>query len=212
VARSVKNRSTYRQEQAAATRDRIAAAARRLFGSAGYGATSMEAIAAEAGVGVRTVYSAFGAKREILSRICELWLEQAGARERAAEVFAEPDPERRLRAAAGWLTNLYASGFDVVMIFEAATDESPKTRALLRSKLAGRNEVMDAMIASLGEHLRVPLPEAQAVYRALAAPGVYRELVDESGWAPERFERWVADALHRHLLASSNASDTTRGS
>jgi AcrR family transcriptional regulator len=196
----VKGRSTYRQEQAAATRERIAEAARRLFAVHGYGATSMEAIAAEAGVAVRTVYAAFGAKREILSLICERWLVQAHARERAEEVFAEPDPLRRLRGAAGWLTNLYSAGFDVVMIFEAATDEGPETRALLRSKLAGRNDVMDAMIASLGDQLQVPLPEAQAVYRALAAPGVYRELVDESGWTPEQFEQWVADALERHLL------------
>lgn len=207
MARTVKARSTYRQEQAAATRDRIAEAARTLFATAGYGATSMETIAAEAGVAVRTVYSAFGAKREILSHICERWLERAGARERAGEVFAEPDPTRRLRAAAGWLVNLYAAGFDVVMIFEAATDESPETRALLRAKLAGRNEVMDAMIASLGEHLRVPLPEAQAVFRALAAPGVYRELVDESGWTPARFEQWIADALARHLLDGPGAAE-----
>jgi AcrR family transcriptional regulator len=183
----VKTQPTYRQEQAAATRVRIADAARRLFATAGYGSTTMEAIAAEAGVGVRTVYSAFGAKREILSLICERWLEHAQARERAMQVLAEPDPVRRLRAAAGWLTNLYAVGFDVVMIFEAATDESPQTRALLRSKLAGRNEVMDLMIASLSDDLRVPLAEAQAVYRALAAPGVYRELVDESGWTPAKF-------------------------
>ena len=70
------------------------------------------------------------------------------------------------------------------MILEAATDESPETRELLRAKLAGRNEVMDAMIASLEDHLAVPLQEAQAVYRALAASGVYRELVYESGWTP----------------------------
>ncbi len=196
----VKVRSTYRQQQAAATRDRIADASRRLFGSAGYGSTSMEAIAAEAGVAVRTVYSAFGNKREILSLICERWLEHAQARERAQQVLAEQDPTRRLRAVAGWLRNLYEAGFDVVLIFEAATDESAETRALLRSKLAGRNEVMDAMIASLEGHLRVPVRQAQAVYRALAAPGVYRELVDESGWAPDEFEQWVGDALEQQLL------------
>ena len=68
--------SSYRQEQAAATRDRIAEAARRLFADQGYGSTSIETIAAEAGVAVRTVYAAFGAKREILSHICERWLER----------------------------------------------------------------------------------------------------------------------------------------
>jgi hypothetical protein len=59
---------------------------------------------------------------------------------------------------------------------------------------------MDAMIASLEGHLRVPVEAAQAVYRALAAPGVYRELVEESGWKPAEFERWVGDALERDLL------------
>lgn len=201
MTRPVKQqRSTYRQQQASATRDRIAEAARRLFATQGYGATSMEAVAAEAGVAVRTVYSAFGAKREILSLICERWLETAGARPRAAEVLAEPDPVRRLRAAAGWLAGLYAEGFDIVLIFEAATDESPATRTLLRSKLDGRNQVMDAMIASLATWLRVPLGEAQAIFRAMAAAGVYQELVQKSGWSPQRFADWLGDVLRRHLL------------
>jgi AcrR family transcriptional regulator len=203
VSDDVKTPRSYRQEQAAATRDRIAEAARRLFAEHGYGATSIEAIAAEAGVAVRTIYAAYGAKREILSRICELWLEKAQARERAAEVLTQTDPVRRLDAAADWLTHLYAADFPVVTIFEAATDESPETRDLLRAKLAGRNEVMDAMIASLQPHLQVPLVEAQAVYRALAASGVYRELVEESGWTTQRFQTWLSEALQRHLLGAS---------
>ncbi|MFC6156295.1 TetR/AcrR family transcriptional regulator [Kribbella jiaozuonensis] len=191
---------SYRQVQAEETRLRIARAARTLFAAQGYGATSIDAIAKEAGVATRTVYSAFGTKREILSLICDQWLSEAGALERAEQVFAIEGPADRLRGAAGWLTNLYAAGFDVVLIFEAATDESPETKALLRSKLAGRNQVMDAMIASLEADLRIPLKQAQAVYRALAAPGVYQELVDESGWTPEQFEKFVADSLHRQLL------------
>lgn len=97
------------------------------------------------------------------------------------------------------------------MIFEAATDESPETRALLRSKLAGRNEVMDAMIASLDGKLRVSVREAQAVYRALAAPGVYRELVVESGWTEDDFERWLGDALERHLFGRDAISAPLTG-
>jgi AcrR family transcriptional regulator len=206
VTSPVKPLPTYRQLQAQATRERIADAARRLFAAEGYGATTIEAIAREAGVAARTVYSAFGAKREILSLICERWLEQAGARELAGQVLDEPDPVRRLRGAARWLRALYSAGFEVVLIFEAATDESPETRALLRAKLAGRNEVMDAIVASLDGHLAVPLPQAQAMYRALAAPGVYRELVEESGWTPDDFERWVADTLERSLMAWGHAA------
>jgi AcrR family transcriptional regulator len=200
VAPTVKARSTYRREQAAATKVRIAAAARKLFTANGYGATSIDAIAGEAGVAVRTVYTAFGTKREILSFVCEQWLERARARERAGEVLAEPDPVVRLRAAAGWLRGLYEAGFDVVLIFDGAMDESPETRQLLRAKLAGRNQVMDAMIGSLADRLRVPVADAQAIFRAFAASGVYQELVTEQGWTPDRFERWLADTLQAQLL------------
>jgi len=160
----------------------------------------MEAIAAEAGVAVRTVYSAYGAKREILSAICENWLEDADARGLAARTFAEPDPKKRLRSAAHWLRNLYDHGFDVVTVFEAAGDEDEETRSMLRAKLNGRNHVMDSIIASLQGGLTKSTRDAQAIYRAFAAPGVYRELVLETGWTSEAFEDWVADALIQQLL------------
>ena len=200
MARDVKSRPTLRQEQAQATRSRITEAARRLFASRGYSATSLAAVAAEAGVAARTVYVAFGTKREILSAICEQWLEDARARERAREVLALPTPTDRIRAAGGWLAGLYAAGFDVVQILDSAMDEDPETRKVLRAKLAGRNRVMDSMIASAQDALRVPLGDAQALFRAVAAPGVYEALVVTAGWSPERFGTWLGDLLEQQLL------------
>lgn len=200
MARDVKGRATLRQEQAQATRSRIAEAARRLFASRGYSATSLAAVAAEAGVAARTVYVAFGTKREILSAICEQWLEDGRARERAREVLALPTPTQRIRAAGVWLAGLYAAGFDVVQILDSAMDEDPETRKVLRAKLAGRNRVMDSMIASAGDALRVPLGDAQALFRAMAAPGVYEALVATAGWTPERFGTWLGDLLEQQLL------------
>ncbi|HEY5853824.1 MAG TPA: TetR/AcrR family transcriptional regulator [Aldersonia sp.] len=192
--------STYRQQQAMQTRERIADAARLLFARNGYSATSIDAIASEAGVAVRTVYTTFGAKREILSAICERWLEQARARERATETMAVPGTRDRLRAAAHWLANLYGCGFDVVTILDGAMGEDEPTREMLRAKLRGRNHVMDSFIESVDDDLRVPLADARAIYRAVAAPGVYRELVVETGWTTEAFEKWVGDILVEQLL------------
>ena len=59
---------------------------------------------------------------------------------------------------------------------------------------------MDAMIAALGAELAVPLPEAQAIFRALAAPGLYRELVEQLGWTPDRLAGWMSETLQQHLL------------
>lgn len=193
-------KSTYRQEQALETRQRIAWAAQRLFARDGYAVTSIEAIAREAGVATRTVYAAFGAKREILNLICERWLERARARELAKEVLEEADPLARLAGAAHWLTVLYSTDFDVVRILDAAQDEDRETQELLRSKLRGRNRVMDGLIASVEPVLAVPVAEAQSVYRAMAAAGVYQELVVASGWTPEQFERWLHGVLTSQLL------------
>jgi AcrR family transcriptional regulator len=202
--------TTWRQQQAAATKDRIAESARRLFADHGYAATSIDAIATEAGVAVRTVYAAFGTKREILSHICGAWLERAGAREGAERVLAEPDAVTRLTAATHWLTHLYAAGFDVVEILESATDDSAETRELLRAKLAGRDHVMGEMIRSLEPHLSVPLAEAQAVFRGLAAPPLYRELVVGAGWSPERLGDWLAGILRSHVLADETPASRRR--
>lgn len=191
---------TYRQEQADATKVRIAAAAQRLFARDGYATTSIEAIGREAGVATRTVYAAFGAKREILNLICEHWLERAGARSLAREILRDPDPLHRLQGAARWITVLYSTDFDVSRILDAAADEDAETQTLLRSKLRGRNHVMDQLIDSVADQLRIPLADAQSLYRALGSTGVYGELVIDSGWTPERFQTWLEEALTAQLL------------
>src|SRR6478672_9140777 len=98
--------SPRRREQAAATRQEILEAAERLFGQKGYAATTMAAIAAEAGVALKTVYVAFETKSGVLRALWNLRLrgdeeltpvaEQTWYR----EMLAEPDPERRLRRNA----------------------------------------------------------------------------------------------------------------
>src|SRR5260370_17833852 len=60
---------TPRRPRAQATRRRIRDAARRLFVERGYVATTIEAIAGEAGVAVPTVYLAFGTKPALLAAL-----------------------------------------------------------------------------------------------------------------------------------------------
>src|SRR5438094_8661699 len=98
--------SPHRRAQAAATRRAILDAARRLFERDGYAATTMAAIAAEAGVALKTVYVAFETKSGVLRALWNLSLRgdegEAPVAERAwyREVLAEPDPERQLRRNA----------------------------------------------------------------------------------------------------------------
>src|SRR5881396_302045 len=81
--------SPLRQEQAATTRAAVLEAAHRLFVRDGYPATSMQAIAAEAGVATKTVYLAFATKSGLLRALWDLALKGD-----------EADPEKQLRLTA----------------------------------------------------------------------------------------------------------------
>src|SRR5881409_2067082 len=98
--------SPRRREQAAETRAKILESARRLFELHGYAATSMNAVAAEAGVALKTVYVAFETKSGLLRALWHVRLRgdeedvPVGERPWYREVIAEPDPVRQLRLTA----------------------------------------------------------------------------------------------------------------
>src|SRR5438552_11937761 len=110
MAEAVKGKRRYdssrRRDQAAATRRDILEAAQRLFERQGYAATTMAAIAAEAGVALKTVYIAFEVKSGVLRALWNLLLrgdaDAAPVAERAwyREILDEPDPARQLRLTA----------------------------------------------------------------------------------------------------------------
>src|SRR3954451_16215423 len=98
--------SSRRRAQAEATRVDILAAAQRLFESGGYAATTMDAIAAEAGVALKTVYVAFETKSGVLRALWNHLLRAGRDEVPVADqdwyraVLDERDPERRLDLAA----------------------------------------------------------------------------------------------------------------
>src|SRR5215470_10462036 len=110
MAEAVNPKRTYnsarRREQAAATRRQILEAAQRLFLKQGYAATTMAAIAAEAGVALKTVYLAFETKNGLLRALWHVTLRGDDGDVPVAEqpwyqaTLTEPDPERQLRLNA----------------------------------------------------------------------------------------------------------------
>jgi len=82
----------------------IVDAARRLFLEQGYEVTSMDAIAAEAGVSKRTVYSHFRSKEELFVEIMSAMCTHFGVGPHEA-IDPEAPPERFLCAAAKFVLN-----------------------------------------------------------------------------------------------------------
>src|SRR3954453_2876631 len=102
MTETVKRKRSYdsprRREQAAATRREILQAAQRLFERQGYAATTMEAIAGEAGVALKTVYVALETKSGLLRALWNHLLRDGRDEVPVAEqpwyraVMEEPDP------------------------------------------------------------------------------------------------------------------------
>src|SRR4051812_10565076 len=128
--------STRRQEQAAATRRQILDAAQRLFERDGYTATTMAAIAQEAGVALKTVYVAFATKSGVLRALWHLLLrgdqDDAPVGDRAwfREMLAEPDPAQRLRQTASYSRAVKERSAALMEVIRSAADADPDAAQL----------------------------------------------------------------------------------
>lgn len=208
------NRLPYRKRQALATRAHIANVAWQLFNEQGYAATTMEAIAAEAGVAVSTIYATFGNKRTILAAICEAWLEAAQIRPLVEAALAETDAVRRLATAARWTRQQWELGSEVLPLLLLAARDDAEVAAMLHGWIADKSGAMARFVASLEETLRpeLDLRRACGLFDALTIPELYRDLVDRSGWSPEEYERWLARTLTWQLLGREVVEGSTADS
>jgi AcrR family transcriptional regulator len=199
----VRSAGGHRQRQAQATREAIAAAARRLFAVRGYVATTVEAIAEDADIPVPTIYSAFGAKPAILEEVRRLWVRDTAVAELHSEAMKLVDARARLSAAAHWTRRQFELGYDVIAVHQDAARADLRVAETWRLALAGRETAVSALLRPLSKEFKPGLSPTEALdlYVTLTVPEIYRTLVLERGWTVERYESWLAAALIRELLA-----------
>ena len=210
----VNSRRTYhsprRRQQAAATRGEILAAAQRLFEQQGYAATTMAAIAAEAGVALKTVYVAFETKSGVLRALWNSLLREGDEETPVSdqgwyrEVLDEPDPERQLRRNArnsadgkrrvGALAEVIRSGAsvdgDIAALWARIQDEYH----------ANQRAVVESLAAKKALQRGLEIDRGADILWTINHPSVWRLLVGERGWTPEEYERWAADLACAELL------------
>jgi len=197
---------TLRQRQAKITRDTIVTAAQALFLERGYTGTTIDSIAEQAGVAVSTVYAVFGSKRGILRAIREAWHERSHIREVA---YGDPGtirPEEHLEQLAQATRIQWETGSEVMAIYNGAAHADEQAAAELAEAIAGRRKGLQTVAHSLQAHLRpgLSVTQAAAILQALCLPEVFDELVSCSGWTPDAYQAWLAQALKRELLEGTS--------
>jgi AcrR family transcriptional regulator len=212
IMATVKPRRRYdssgRQAQARRSRQAILDAAQRQFLDGGYAATTIAAIAAEAGVSVETIYKAFGGKPGLVRAIYDRGLagrEPVPAFERADAIRERETDPRAIMRHWGTLTSEVSSIVSPIeRLVRAAAASDPDMAALLKA----HNDLREARARHHARFLKrrgylregVSLAQATDILWTCTSDELYDLLVTQRGWSLPRFARFLADYLIAALL------------
>jgi AcrR family transcriptional regulator len=209
--------SAHRREQAAVTRTAILEAAQRLFERDGYAATTVAAIAADAGVALKTVYVAFDSKSGLLRALWNFLLrgdeDDLAVSERAwyREILEEADPERQLRLMA---RNSRAVKLRIGVLLEVIRGAAPTDPEIgeLWERIqndfgANQGAIVDSLIAKDALAEGIDRDRATDILWALNLSTLWQLLVRERGWSPEDYEQLIATMACAQLLEQPRRTD-----
>ena len=183
-------RSTLREEQARATRRRIVAAGHDLFVEQGYARTTIDAIAARAGVSRKTVFTSVGGKAGVLKLAWDWALagDPAGLIERWSRLN-------------GTIACRLAAIFDVVNVAADGDAEAAALRETNEANRSGAARFFATRLADLGG-LRddLSVERAAAIAELLMDPVPARRLVLERGWTVDEYVGYVERMARAALL------------
>jgi len=202
--------SLIRDDQARATRRSIVAAAAELFVANGYAATTMEAIAAAAGVSRKTVFTVSGSKFALLKDAFDWSLvgddEPVAMADRGPvqRILATTDRHEAVRLWAEMVVDTSARAARIGAVLVAAAAVDGEAADLLALSDSQRHQGARAFVAHLAAHggLRTGLSHAEAADRCWVAndPMNYQRLVIQRGWSPQRFRDRLAALISWELL------------
>jgi AcrR family transcriptional regulator len=203
-----------RRRRGADTRRRVEEAAAALFTTAGYSATTVQAIADAAGVHVQTIYLAYGTKAALLAATAARLVagdEDPGThpseRRWAQEIQATPDLRRKLELYVEQILNVSERTTALIDVLRATAPSDPDVAAFLEEMERGRREGPLRLFGPLAGH-RPLRPDLMAddvadIVFALISPDTVRALMIRCGWERERVAPWLTSLLTQQLIAGS---------
>jgi AcrR family transcriptional regulator len=176
-------------------------AAERLFLAQGFGATSLEDIAREAGFSKGAVYSNFAGKTDLFFAIVEGQFVDLSAQLREAVTTAPQDPASQLAAVGRWYERflLVEAGWSrslPELAAIAAQDDAARARfaALLQSVEAAITDLLEDQQRTLGLRFGLPPASVAALVVSLVVGLTVRSLHDLQS-PPELFHAALARLL-----------------
>lgn len=206
-------RSTLRADQARTTRRAVVGAARDLFVEVGWSRTTIDAVAARAGVSRKTVFTSVGGKAALL----ELALDWAlvgddepiplSQRPALTEMQRLTDPRALVSRWAQFVAEIEERAAPLAAVLAVAADGDPEAARVHavseRNRLRGAEFIVARLTATGGLRPGVTPERAVAAALVLMDPAVHRTLVREHGWTRAEYADWIERAAAAELLGEA---------
>jgi AcrR family transcriptional regulator len=196
--------SPVRTEAADETRARILAAANALFSRRGIDAVTIAEIAGKSGVAGSTVYAIFKSKEGILRGLMEQSL--FGGRFQSAQriLAGVSDPAEMVALTSHVARAIYESESSDLGLLRNVSGFSPALRKIEEEFEQTRYEMQEERLRRVFAAGRakksINFDEARRIMWMYTSRAVYRMLVIEGGWTPDRYQEWLSQTLVAALV------------
>lgn len=198
--------SSRRRAAARARQERILDITLQLMERDGYEATTVAAIAAEAGVSPETIYKSFGGKPGLVRALFDKALEGAGpiSAETRSDALRDSDPVTLVSGWARLATEVAPRGTAIMVLVRAAAATDRRMAELCDELDARRLHRMQdnarALDAIGGVRDGITVEDAADVLFTVSSPEMYELLVTRRRWTLARYSRYVRDTITHALL------------
>jgi AcrR family transcriptional regulator len=193
-----------REEYAAATQAAIVAAARELFGKAGYAKTTVQQIARQARVSPATVYAQCGGKQGVLKTLMDAWTASQLVRDIVDACAAAGSASQKLHALADGYVAIYRESGDIIRIVTDAASATPHAAEFLATANARHHQALVQIVANIREtgDLDADLSDddaARIIYYHFRFEQ-FTLAADDFGWGEARACDWIRGRVEAAIL------------
>jgi len=208
--------SKTRRAQARKTQDAVISAATEMFRKDGWAGTTIAAVARLAGTSQETVYSRFGTKKDLLSKVIENsvrrdapdtpLLEQG----RPARVFAAATRAEQISLFCADITDVLSNVAPLMIVLRTAAATELDLAQVYQGMHKGRRKNIAGFVDALARHHPALTAQDQQLLVAeiwrLASPELFVLLTDIEGMSLTQFAAWLNGALSR-VIKSRTVAD-----
>ena len=196
--------SRLRADAAESSKAGVLDAARALFVRRGIDAVTIAQIARKAGVSVPTVYAHFKSKEGILRALLKGALFGPRYQKALERLAGERDAVRLIELTAVVARSIYEGESAELGLVRGSSAFSPALRRTEQEFESMRFDMQEERVRLLFEQRKarkdLSFEEARRILWMYTSREIYRMLVQESGWTPDRYQAWLSRTLVATLV------------